>query len=324
MKMLLIDGVRYEVRSPKDERQLEDSVKKHSNLIFGENSLYFDIKPELRSKAGIGSKPDGLVIVLDKPAFYIIENERAEHGVHDHIVTQISKFNSAFKKPETKKKIVETLYADISNDPFKQLFVKSKIKDDLYKFLTDIISSEPIVVIVIDKLLDELEDAVSELPLKAKFVEFQTFVRDDAESVRAYLFDRIHTIVEPLKTSKEKPSIFAEKSGFDLGEVKTGDSLEIEIRSITERKFALIYAPRNRRRFFPGYKVDFLLQSDVGNLRTRVTSAKAGTPIGDPDAGVYIQGGLRKWFDKHPEVTIGKKVCFECVEPYKNYRLVVV
>jgi hypothetical protein len=323
MKMLLIDGIRYESRSPIDERQLEESVKKLSSIVFGGNSLYFDIKPELRSKAGIGSKPDGLVIVLDVPAFYVIENERAEHGIHDHIVTQISKFNSAFKKPETKKKIVETLYEDIANDPFKQLFVKSKIKGELYKFLTDVISSEPTVVIVIDRLLDELEDAVSELPLKAKILEFQTFVREDAETIHAYLFDTIGPIAGPRRTSTEKPSVF-EKSGFDLGEVKTGDNLEVAIRSMTERKFALIYAPKNRRKFFPGYKVDFVLQTDIGNLRTKVTSAKAGTLIGDPYAGVYIQGGLRKWFDRHPELTIGKKVRFECVEPYKNYKLVVV
>jgi len=44
-------------------------VKEHFADIFGENSLYFDIKPELRSKAGIGSKPDGIVVFFESPAF---------------------------------------------------------------------------------------------------------------------------------------------------------------------------------------------------------------------------------------------------------------
>jgi hypothetical protein len=321
MKMLVVDGVKYELQAPENERQLEELVKKHSKLIFGEDSLYFDIKPELRSEAGIGSKPDGMVIVLDKPAFYIVENERAEHGVHDHIVTQISKFNSAFRKPETKKKIVETLYANITNDPFKQLFVKSKIKGELYKFLTDLVSSRPTVVIIIDKLLDELEDAVNELPLESKTVQFQTFVREDAQNVRAHLFEPVYTAVRPPTT--EKPSARVGKLP-DLSEVKTGDSLEVTIRNMTQRKYALFYLPKNHRRFFPGYKVDFVLETDVGDTITRVTSAKAGTPIGDPDAGAYIQGGLKQWYDKHPEVTLGKKVRFECVEPYKKYKLLVV
>jgi len=320
--MLVIDGIKYELQAPENEMQLEELVKKHSKLIFGEDSLYFDIKPELRSEAGIGSKPDGIVIVLDKPAFYIVENERAEHGVHDHIVTQISKFNSAFKKPETKKKIVETLYANITNDPFKQLFVRSKIKGELYKFLTDLVASRPTVVIIIDKLLDELEDAVNELPLESKTVQFQTFVREDAQNVRAHLFEPVYTAVCPPTT--EKPSVRVGKLEPDLSEVKTGDSLEVTVRNMTQRKYALFYLPKNHRRFFPGYKVDFVLETDVGDTITRVTSAKAGTPIGDPDAGAYIQGGLKQWYDKHPEVTLGKKVRFECVEPYKKYKLLVV
>lgn len=322
MEMLLIDGVKYKLWIPKDEKQIEELVKKHSSLIFGENSLYFDIKPELRSEAGIGSKPDGLVVVLDKPAFYIVENERAEHGVHDHIVTQISKFNSAFRKPETKKKIVEALYTNITNDPFKQLFVKSKIKDELYKFLTDLVSSRPTVVIIIDKLLDELEDAVKELPLESKTVQFQTFVREDAENVRAHLFEPIYAAAGPPRT--EKTSVGVGKLGSDLSEVKIGDSLEVEIRTMSARRFALFYLPKNRRRFFPGYKVGFVLGTDVGDIKTKVTSAEAGTSIGDPDAGHYIQGGLRQWYDKHVEVTLGNKVRFECVEPHRKYKLLVV
>jgi len=53
--MLIIDGVKYNLHIPKDEKELEGMVKEHFTDIFGECSLYFDIKPELRSKAGIGS-----------------------------------------------------------------------------------------------------------------------------------------------------------------------------------------------------------------------------------------------------------------------------
>ena len=53
--MLIIDGVKYNLHIPKDEKELEGMVKEHFTDIFSECSLYFDIKPELRSKAGIGS-----------------------------------------------------------------------------------------------------------------------------------------------------------------------------------------------------------------------------------------------------------------------------
>jgi len=187
--LLIIDGVKYELHSPKDERELEEIVKEHFTDIFGENSLYFDIKPELRSKAGIGSKPDGFVIVFGKPRFYVVEIERAEHGVHDHVVTQISRFNTALRRsPETRRKIADAIYDEIVGDPFKELFVKSKVKADTYKFLTDLVSEKPMIAIIIDETLDELRDAIDELPLESRVVEFKTFEREGVGlSVHAHL-----------------------------------------------------------------------------------------------------------------------------------------
>ena len=190
-KNLLLDGIKFRLWRPDSEANFEPIVKEHSKEIFGENSLYFGIKPELRSNAGIGSKPDGFVIVFDKPAFYVIEVEKGEHGVHDHVVAQISRFNSALKKPETKIKIIKAIHKDIKGNPESEAFAKARIKDELYKFLSELIALPPTVVIVIDELSDELSEAVEELPLQAKIVEFQTFQRENAPTVRAYLFDTL-------------------------------------------------------------------------------------------------------------------------------------
>jgi hypothetical protein len=165
MSMLVIDGKKYNLMDLEKEKQLEEFVIQHYNEIFGIESLYFDIKPELRSQAGIGSKPDGIVVVFDRPSYYVVEIERAEHGIHDHVITQISKL--------------------------KEAFVKSKIEGDLYKFLTDLFSSKPVVVIIIDRLRDELEEAVGGLPLESKIVEFKTFAREDAPNIYAHLFEPI-------------------------------------------------------------------------------------------------------------------------------------
>jgi hypothetical protein len=201
MPVLVVDGKKYRLWVPEEEKQLEELVKKHFSEIFGEDCLYFDIKPELRSQAGLGSHPDAIAIVLDKPSFYVVENERAEHGIHDHIITQVSKFNTAFKKPETRRKITEAVFEEINNDPFKQSLVKSKVKGELYKFLTELFSSKPVVAIIIDEALEELKEAVGELPLESKIVEFRTFVREDAPSIRAHLFEPL------IDSSREKETV---------------------------------------------------------------------------------------------------------------------
>jgi len=90
------------------------------------------------------------------------------------------------------------------------------------------------------------------------------------------------------------------------------------------RKWALIPIPKQKRRFFPGYKVYFGLETDTGAIRTRVTSAPKGTPVGDPSGGSYIQGGLRSWYNGHSELKPGDRLRFEALEPGKRYRLSVI
>lgn len=101
--------------------------------------------------------------------------------------------------------------------------------------------------------------------------------------------------------------------------------VEIEPSSLySSRKWALIPIPRAKRHFFPGYKVYFDLETDTRAIRTRVTSAPKGTPVGDPEGGTYLQGGLRHWYDSHPELKPGDRFRFEVLEPRKRYRLSVI
>lgn len=106
------------------------------------------------------------------------------------------------------------------------------------------------------------------------------------------------------------------------GELKC---VEIELKSInTPQRWALIPVPRNVRRFFPGYKVAFFLETDVGTITTKITSAPKGTPESDPNAGSYMQGSLRAWFDNHRDLKAGAKLRFNAIKPGKRYRLSLV
>ena len=102
--MLLIDGVRYELWTPPNEDEFERMVKEHAVDIFGEQSVYLDIKQKLKSKAWIGSIPDGYVIVFgDSPCWHVVEAELSCHPLYEHIVQQISRFINGIKNPNTQK-----------------------------------------------------------------------------------------------------------------------------------------------------------------------------------------------------------------------------
>ena len=104
-----------------------------------------------------------------------------------------------------------------------------------------------------------------------------------------------------------------------------GKVIEIELSHLyTSQKYVLIPVSRKKRRFFPGYNVYFDLETDTGAIRTRVTSAPKGTPSGDRNGGNYIKGGLRPWYNNHPELKSGDRLRFEALEPGKKYRLSVL
>jgi len=196
-KLLIVDGVKYTLYVPKDEKEFEGLVKEHFSEIFGKDSLYFDIKPELRSEAGIGSKPDAIVICLGKPSVYVIEYELKGHPIHDHVVAQISKFNKAFKSSETKLKLATAVHDEVSSDLFKKALTESKVKGELFKFFTDLFLSKPEVVIIVDEATKELKEAVEDLPFKSKIVEFKTFVREGVGlSVHAHLFEPLYPLIQ--------------------------------------------------------------------------------------------------------------------------------
>ena len=118
-------------------------------------------------------------------------------------------------------------------------------------------------------------------------------------------------------------------------EVKTEDNhaespmpqqfVDIELGNMRGREeYHLIPIKKRTRRFFPGYKLEFERQTDLGSVNTHVTSAAKGTRNGDPDQGTYIQKGLRDWFRGHPELQDGAVVRIESVQEHSVYKLLVI
>jgi len=87
------------------------------------------------------------------------------------------------------------------------------------------------------------------------------------------------------------------------------------------KEYPLIPIPKKHRLLFPGYKVPFILETDIGEIQTHITSAREGVAIGDPEAGTYIRAGIQHWANAHPELSGGDYVRITVIEPGKRYRL---
>lgn len=194
--MLLIDGVKYELWTPPTEDEFERVVKEHAQDIFGQDSIYLDLKQKLKSGSGIGSIPDGYVLILgDKPEWHIIEVELSSHPLYDHIVSQVGKFIAGINNPNLQRGITNTLFDEITKDDFLKLRLRKAIEPiETYKFIADLVSKSPILTIVIEEETNELAEAINVLHYpQIKVVEFQTFTREGAESVHAHSFEPLYS-----------------------------------------------------------------------------------------------------------------------------------
>jgi len=262
--MLLVDGVKYGEWTPSNEDEFEQVVKEHAKDIFGEQSIYFDIKHKLKSKSGKGSIPDGLVIILeDQPHWHIVEMELSSHA-YEHIAGQVSKFINGVKSPSTQKDIVDTLYREIESDDFRKLCLKKAIgTTDTHKFLSDLISEPAVLTIVIEKHTKEVDEALDMLsypPQNKKVVEFRTFAREGVGiAVHAHLFEPFYKVREPstaesvigIRTEKEQAK--ARKVSFpelvNAGLVKNRQVLCFYHTRLFSEEQGEIVAPPNKLKY---------------------------------------------------------------------------
>jgi len=360
--MLLIDGVWYKEwvpQGPQAEDEFEQEMKKHTQDIFGEQSIYLDMKTKLKSELGTSSIPDGFVIFFgDSPHWHIVEVELSWHPLHDHIISQVGRFISGIENTSTQKKIIDAVDNELARDDFLRLRLKKAIEPiEVYKFLSNLISKPPILTVIIEKETPGLREALRILNYpQIKVVEFRTFTREGIGlAVHAHLFEPLHerkkgerreigwhgegyTLVhiEGDHEVYEKDGEFSIKKlphrkvvaqGLQSLEealrwIRGGEFPQIEVKVTPAAiKYAYIPLPREYRHLFPGYKVPFSLITDIDQVTTQVTSAPAGTASEDPNAGRIIQGNLKPWYQKHEELKPGDKLLIEIIEPMKKYRL---
>lgn len=318
-QVLLIDGTKYNLWVPQSEDELEKAIKEHYKEIFGNDSVYLDLKQKLRSKAGIGSIPDGYVLTFeDTPRWCVIEVELSSHPLYDHIAVQVTKFINGIENPYSQREIVNLMDGEISKDEVLKARIRSKIgPEEIHRFLSNLVSNPPVIVIIIDEKTNELQEVCNSLLGEKKIVEFKTFAREGVDlMVHAHIYD---TLIKPVIV----PSVIQGPLQQLPSSLPTEREIEVIIRNGSFIKFHLFVIPKGKRRFFPGYKVPFKLDTDIGEIETYVISAPRDTRVGDLDAGTYIQASLAEWYRRHPNIKVGDKVVFVAIEPMRRYSLTI-
>jgi hypothetical protein len=209
--MLIVDGVKYEPWTPQnEEKEFHPLIKANSKEIFGKDIIYFDVKTMIKTASGIGTIPDAYVIKLTEPyEWYVIENELATHSIYDHVVNQLTKFINGIDNKDTRNQILDMLYEVINKDNNLRSLVSTKTGYvDIHHFLSKLfLAKNPRIVVIIDKVTLDLEEACQALRYTPDIIEFKSFVKEDGSKSFAHLFEPLIKIDEPTQagpTNKKK------------------------------------------------------------------------------------------------------------------------
>ena len=161
----------------------------HAPQLFGEQSIYIDIKKRIGDS--VLTIPDGYLIDFSfeaDPRLYIIENELAKHDAFDHIGVQLMKFALAYKA--SGRHIKRFLLEHLTNHPEAMQQVEEGLQRAGFRnvdaFLERIIFERPVAAIeVIDQSTPALENVLNLINMNIDVIEFQSFAAGD-ERIHKY------------------------------------------------------------------------------------------------------------------------------------------
>lgn len=186
------------------EDEFESIVVILSDDIFGNNTIYIDIKKKLKSKT-FDVIPDGYLLDMtetNEPKFYIIENEIVSHDPYKHIGNQMLRF--AINYEDSKFAIRKIIMQQILSNPklkekLNSAFKKSDSRN-IDAYLDRAIYSPFMALVVIDEAKPELFKVLEKINADISVLELKSFICD-GEFI--YQYDTLYE--EDNYISEEKP-----------------------------------------------------------------------------------------------------------------------
>ena len=180
MEKLIINNKIYSQYGFSLEKELESKIVEYSKYIFGNDTVYFDIKKKI-SKGDVIAIPDGYLIDFtfeNDPRLYIVENELISHDVYKHIGEQILKFGVSYKASGHKLK--DIFFQHLEANKEDKSLIDDKLKKSNYRnidaFLEDIIFHKKVgCIVIVDEESRDLENVLSQLTMDTDIIVFQAF-----------------------------------------------------------------------------------------------------------------------------------------------------
>ena len=160
--ILLQNGERFTEFKFTLEADFEREIVQSCKDIFGNDSIFIDVKKKISSDTLGSTIPDAFLFDMSDPdnrEFYLVEVELESHDFYNHIFPQITKFFAFFKNSKRQKELVEKLFSIVNTDStLKREFKRYLGEQEIFKFLNDVVDSSQNILLIIDGEKPELPE----------------------------------------------------------------------------------------------------------------------------------------------------------------------
>ena len=219
MQKILLNGNEYNEYEYKNEAEFEKDIVDNAKEVFGNKTIYIDVKKILKGKYKNSSIPDGYLLdytIEKRPKLYLIENELKKHSIRDHIAPQLVQFAFNYKH-----NILEIKDIIVNNMIENNIDIDNISKNAGYRnadaMITDIISKEKLgVIIPIDEVSDELRELKNLFRFDIELLQFKKYINEEDY---LYSYDKFNEDIIPdsnIELPMELDTIIvpAEETGF--------------------------------------------------------------------------------------------------------------
>jgi len=182
---ILTESGPYRQKPYKNEQELERLAVSHAKELFGEDTLYLDLKVKVMGGKLRPRITDGLLLDFrdrKRPKFWIVEYELSSHDMEGVVIPQLRGFVTGFKTEETRTETTQAIYNEIQSNPEKLRRFKELAGDnsEVYLTINRAVHETPQLLVVFDALSQGIADAIdgSDLAEQTLLKEFTTFERD--------------------------------------------------------------------------------------------------------------------------------------------------
>ncbi len=172
------------------EADFEKLVIKLSDKLFGEASIYVDIKRRVKGNTII-SIPDGYLIDFadpNNPRLFIVENEIVSHDPFKHIGNQILRFVVSFQ--DAQKEIRGLLMEEIQKNKSHLKKLEEACKQSKFRNIDDLLNTAVFSdfrgLVVIDEIRPELNSVLNKIRANVNTIELKTFLSKDSSFCYQY------------------------------------------------------------------------------------------------------------------------------------------